>query len=109
MQTHGGVLLVAANGNGIAGYANLLIGLSSADEPEEVPYTFAHVSDLCVGTAYRGNGIGQALMAECERRATAAGEKWLRLDVLAGNHSARKFYSNLGMEELFLTLEKKLM
>jgi ribosomal protein S18 acetylase RimI-like enzyme len=108
IQTHGGAFLVAADANTVAGYATLLTGLSSADEPEEVPYTYAHVSDLCVGMAFRGRGIGRALMAECERLARAAGEKWLRLGVLAGNQPARRFYADLGMEEVFVTLEKKL-
>ncbi len=108
VQTYNGALLVAETSKSVAGYATLLTGRSSADEPEEVDYTYSHVSDLAVGAKYRGNGIGRALMMECERLAIAAGDRWLRLGVLAGNHSARKFYAELGMEEIFLRLEKKL-
>ena len=48
------------------------------------------------------------LLEACERMARDAGQTWLRLGVLAGNHSARSFYAEFGLEDSFLTLEKRL-
>lgn len=103
-----GVILVAEVRDLIAGYATLLTELSSAHERDEVPYTYSHIGDLAVAKSHRDRGIGRALVGECERRAKAAGQKWLRLDVLAPNASARRFYRQLGYCELSLTLEKTL-
>jgi ribosomal protein S18 acetylase RimI-like enzyme len=108
IRKHNGVFLVAEYEGERVGYATLLLGLTSADEPEEVLYTYAHIGDLAVASRHRGKGIGSALMAHCEKLALAAGESWLRLSVLAGNHSARGFYANVGMQETLVRLEKKL-
>lgn len=105
---HGGAIVVAECGGEIAGYATFLASVSSADDPDEILYTCAYVSDLAVAARHRRSGIGTLLMAECERRAVAAGQKWLRLGVLAGNGQARRFYHRNGMDEILLTLEKKL-
>lgn len=105
---HNGRLLVADCDGAVCGYVALLTDVSSEDEQDEILYTFSHVGDLAVLKSKRGQGIGRALMAECEGLARAAGQKWLRLSVLAGNQGARRFYQGFGLEEVFLTLEKKL-
>lgn len=102
-----GRLLVAELDGRIAGYATLLARIE-ADERDEIPYTFAMVGDLAILEGLRGQGIGEALLMECEKGARAAGQKWLRLDVLAANTSARRFYARMGLEERLLTLEKAL-
>lgn len=109
VHKHNGTFLVAEHDNECVGYATVLLGLTSADDPEEVLYSYAHIGDLAVASQHRGKGIGRALMVECERLARAAGESWLRLAVLAGNHSARQFYAGLGMQEMLVRLEKKLL
>jgi len=109
ISKHRGSFLVAEMGEAIVGYATLLTEVSSAEERDEILYTFAHVGDLAVAASHRGVGIGFALLSECERRARAAGQKWLRLGVHAGNREARKFYSQAGLQEAFLTLEKRLI
>lgn len=104
----GGRLIVAERMRRIAGYASLLARLSSENEKDEILYTYAMVGDLAVLAAERRQGIGEALLKECEALAKAAGQKWLRLGVLAGNVSARRFYARMGLEEQLLTLEKTL-
>ena len=109
ISKHRGSFLVADMGKTIVGYATLLAEVSSAEERDEILYTFAHVGDLAVAASHRGMGIGFALLGECEQRARAAGQKWLRLGVHVGNHEARKFYLKAGLREAFLTLEKPLI
>jgi len=103
-----GMFLVADEDKKLLGYASLLTEVTSADDPDEILYSYAYVGDLAVTTSHRGLGVGRALMEECEKIARAAGQKWLRLGVLAANQSAREFYGRMGLEEKILTLEKKL-
>jgi ribosomal protein S18 acetylase RimI-like enzyme len=105
---HKGSILVADGGNKLLGCASLLTEVTSVDDPDEVLYSYAYVGDLAVAMSHRGQGVGRALIEECENIARAAGQKWLRLGVIADNQGARKFYSRMGLEEKFLTLEKKL-
>ena len=103
-----GTFLVADGGKDLLGYATLLTEVTSEDEPDEILYSYAYVGDLAVRMNHRSQGVGRALIDECEKIAKAAGQKWLRLGVIAANHSAREFYNRMGLEEKFLTLEKKL-
>lgn len=103
-----GTFLVADEGRKLLGYASLLTEVTSADDPDEILYSYAYVGDLAVTVSYRGQGVGRALVEECEKIARAAGQKWLRLGVLAANQTAREFYNRMGLEEKLLTLEKKL-
>ena len=105
---HKGWFLVAELDGMVSGYASLLGEVSSEDEREEVLYTCAYVGDLAVATGQRGQGIGHALLSECEKLARAAGRQWLRLGVHAANHEARQFYARAGLEDKFITLEKLL-
>ncbi|MFZ6030914.1 MAG: GNAT family N-acetyltransferase [Chloroflexota bacterium] len=50
---------------------------------------------LAVARAYRGQGVGRALMAEVERRLKEKGCTRAYLMVIKGNEAAR-FYENLG-------------
>ena len=52
------------NANSILGYAAVSVQRSS--EVDEIPYTFAEMSDLAVSEAARQQGIGKALMERCE-------------------------------------------
>lgn len=104
---HEGLILVAEHDDAVCGYA-AFHGSVHADDPDEIAYTYAYVADLAVGEAMRGRGIGRLLMEACEARARAAGRKWLRLNVLAANHTARRFYGRVGLREHLLTLEKDL-
>ena len=43
-----GMFLVADNGNALLGCASLLTEVTSADEPDEILYSYAYVGDLAV-------------------------------------------------------------
>jgi ribosomal protein S18 acetylase RimI-like enzyme len=103
-----GRILVADGADGLVGYASLITRVSTEDEKDEIPYTYAHVDDLGVLASSRSKGVGSALLDACEAVARAAGQSWLRLGVLAANERARAFYARQGYGEIHLTLEKKL-
>ena len=103
-----GAFLVAEQNGNLIGYATLLTAVDSSEDQDEVLYTYSHVSELAVRAGHRGKGVGSALLAECERKARAAGQKWLRLSVLAANGDAREFYAAFGLREHLITLEKPL-
>ncbi|MCC0064969.1 MAG: GNAT family N-acetyltransferase [Defluviimonas sp.] len=59
--------------------------------------TGAHVSDLWVAAALRGQGLGARLLAAVRDRAQAQwGAGFLRLAVYHDNHRAAAFYAGLG-------------
>lgn len=51
-----------------------------------------------------GKGYGERMVDEVIRLAQAEGDRWLWLEVLAGNPQARRFYQRLGMQHLKDTL-----
>jgi len=57
------------------------------------------LTSLVVSSEYRGEGIGQALVAECEAWAKSQGAK--RLSLTSANHrdGAHQFYLSLGYEQ----------
>lgn len=103
-----GLILVAEHDGQIVGYCTLLTRLNTADVRDEIYYEYAKVGDIGVCEGHRGKGIGNLLLAECERRAKLAGIKWISLGVLAGNRDARRFYAANGYRELGIELEKPL-
>jgi GNAT superfamily N-acetyltransferase len=107
-RASGGDLLVAVRAARIVGYATLFTRQSSETMIDEVLYTYAYVGDLIVAQSARGMGIGMALLAECEKLARAAGEKWLRITALAANSDALRIYRRCGFAEQFIDLEKPL-
>lgn len=73
----------------IAGYAGLDHGGGTAD-----------VMTIAVCPAYRGRGVGDALLGELVRRAGARGAEALLLEVRADNAPARALYARHGFEEI---------
>ena len=57
----------------------------------------AHVTNLLVDQARRGNGIGRRLMVELLTLAIAAGARHLTLEVRTKNEAARALYASLGL------------
>jgi ribosomal protein S18 acetylase RimI-like enzyme len=96
------------------GYVGLLafqglcaVGLVNAFEAFS---TFAarpvlNVHDLFVKPAYRGRGIGQALLWAAEREARARGCVKLTLEVLSGNTRALSSYERFGFRRYQLAPE----
>jgi GNAT superfamily N-acetyltransferase len=105
----GGEFLVAEQERRIIGYATLLVGQSSRAFLDEILYTYAYVGDLIVTKDARRQGAGVALLAECERRARGAGEKWLRIGAIAANSDAARIYERYGFAVQFLRMEKPLI
>jgi ribosomal protein S18 acetylase RimI-like enzyme len=103
----GGSLLVAERSDGVVGYAALTFVIA-ADERDELPHSYAEVCDLAVARRWRSAGVGSALLTACETLARDKGVDVLRLGVLARNSRARAFYLRNGLEEVYITLEKKL-
>lgn len=104
---HDGTILVAEIGGRVVAYATIMTKVE-ADDIDELPFTYAYVGDLSVTESRRGQGIGKAMLAECERRAKAVGTRFLRITALAKNTQARKTYERFGFGELLVRYEKKL-
>lgn len=102
-----GEILVGEAEGAVVAYATILTRVDD-ESIDEVASTYAYVGDLAVTASRRSQGIGKAMLAECERRARAAGAKWLRINALARNGQARATYRSYGFEELLIHFEKKL-
>ena len=83
------VIAVDGGDDRIIGYAGLDHGGSTAD-----------VMTIAVRTAYRGRGVGDALLGELVRRAGARGAEALLLEVRADNVSAQTLYARHGFEQI---------
>ena len=55
-----------------------------------------NVHDIAVDPAYRGQGVGQALLAEMEAHARRLGCCKVTLEVLSGNAQAQRSYAFFG-------------
>lgn len=60
--------------------------------------TVDFVENVVVLPAWRGRGVGEALMRHLEARARAHGSVKLTLDTYAVNQGARRFYERLGYD-----------
>jgi ribosomal protein S18 acetylase RimI-like enzyme len=103
-----GVMLVAEVDGEVVGYCTLHIHRDTAGDTDEIYYEYAHLGDLGVRAQFRSMGVGKKLITHCEGLARDAGKKWLRLNVLATNKRARKFYAEHGFAENLVNLEKPL-
>lgn len=102
-----GVVLVADGDAGLLGYVCVWRRYVS-DEPDDLPGEIAYLSDLVVGEAARGTGLGRALLRAAEASAREARAPTIRLSVLAGNHGALALYEDEGFAAVELDLEKRL-
>lgn len=64
-----------------------------------------NVHDIAVKPEYRGQGVGQALLAAAEAHARALGGCKLTLEVLSGNAQALRSYERFGFEQYSLSPE----
>ena len=64
-----------------------------------------NVHDIAVDPAYRGQGVGQALLAAMEGHARASGCCKVTLEVLSGNAQAQRSYERFGFEQYSLRPE----
>ncbi len=83
--------VLAFDGETPVGLINCFEGFSTfAAKP------LVNIHDVAVLPEYRGQGIGQLMMAEVERIAAERGCCKLTLEVLSENHGAQALYKKLG-------------
>ncbi|WP_347311482.1 GNAT family N-acetyltransferase [Defluviimonas sp. SAOS-178_SWC] len=93
MKAEGGNTLIVGEKDGriVATYQLTLIsGLSLRASRR------AQVESVRVATDMRGQGIGEAMFADAEARARAAGCRLMQLTMNATRRDARRFYERLG-------------
>ncbi|MEY2685809.1 MAG: Protease synthase and sporulation negative regulatory protein 1 [Pseudomonadota bacterium] len=93
LQEPGRTLVLATQGAGIVGFAEVLV----ADVPSPVAGCLgAELVRLYVQPRAQGRGLGRALMAHAEARARKAGASGLWLTAWEHNTRALGFYDHLG-------------
>jgi len=93
----GAMSLLAYEGGQAVGLLNAFKGFSSfAAKP------LINIHDLVGLDNYRGRGVAQRLMAECESIARSEGCCKLTLEVLAGNKIAKASYQRFGFDNYVL-------
>ena len=102
-----GTVLVAEVDGEVAGFVTILTRVQSEDIAEgEIEYGL--VSDLVVASKFRRQGFGRKLLEAAESYARANEVRWLRIGVLAENHSANALYDSLNFSKLYVDREKDL-
>jgi ribosomal protein S18 acetylase RimI-like enzyme len=94
--------LVAASGGRIVGFTSLRV------VPSIDPTPHAEVTDLFVAEDARRQGIGTALLRQCEAIARSRGAASLVLLTGRENREAKAFYRALGYESYALAVRKSL-
>jgi GNAT superfamily N-acetyltransferase len=87
---HNGCIFMAHSGDEAAGFVCVL-ATARGESPDD-PAPYAWIQDIYVAAHYRRQGVATALMAEAERFARDEGAEVMRLAVLDGNQSTRRFY-----------------
>lgn len=100
-----GVFALAELEGAPAGLATLFLEVPGLD-PDEPADPYALLSDLCVLPQARGQGVGSALLDWVEALTRRAKVSVLRLEVMAGNVAARRFYARRGWRERIIQLER---
>ena len=75
------------------------------DNQIQVPSEFAYVSDFCVKSGYRKNGIGRILFEHMKDYVKSEGISSLQLTAWEFNQSAIQFYESMGMTTRNRTME----
>ena len=102
-----GKVLVAEVDSEVAGFTTILTKVKS-EEIEDGEIEYGLVSDLIVASKFRRQGLGRKLLEAAESYARANEVRWLRIGVLAENHSANALYESLDFKKLYVECEKQL-
>jgi ribosomal protein S18 acetylase RimI-like enzyme len=102
-----GRVFVAASDAELVGFATVWSRVPP-QEPDDPPLAYAYVSDLVVLPAWRGRGVGRALLARAEAFAREQGAPWLGIGVMAENDGARRLYERLGFAAFHVEMKKPL-
>lgn len=103
----GGAQIVADIEGRVVGYLALQLGRAGPYVHDHLR-DHVHIENIVVASEHRKVGIGQALLAEAERFARAAGRKVILLGVLPRNDLALSAYRRAGFAELSIEMVKVL-
>ena len=106
MECNGNIFVAELNEE-VAGFATVFTKVKSEDI-EDGDTEYGLVSDLVVANKFRRQGIGRKLLEAAESYARSNEVRWLRIGVLAENHSADGLYDSMGFKRLYIEREKKL-
>ncbi len=98
------LLVVAEDGGQLVGYAVVSIGGGPATW--DLGEVSAELETLAVREAFRGQGIGKALIEAAEDRAREAGAAGLFVGVAHSNADAIRFYRREGFTAFYVSLMK---
>lgn len=90
----GAMSLIASINHQSVGLLNAFVGYSTFKARP-----LLNIHDIAVHPDFRGRGVGQALLAALEEYATAMNCCKLTLEVLSGNHVAKKSYERFGFKQ----------
>src|SRR3989454_12093640 len=79
-----------------------------SEELDEEPSEYAYISDLVILPAYRGRGLGRALLEKAEEHARLHGATTLKIESLAKNEVATTLYKKSGFAAYQALLVKRL-
>src|SRR5262249_28955165 len=104
----GGAIFVAEESGVFRGFLACLV--AQAERIIETPDSnrCGYVSDICVVSEARGQGIAQLLLAAAEAHLATRGVVRLRLGALAGNTAAQCAYRRYGFAPYEIVFEKRI-
>ncbi len=102
-----GYFFVAETEDGLVGFINGAVD-GTPPYPMFKPKRFVGVTNLFVQASQRGSGIGLALLQQAREWGLSQGVTAMRLDVIADNETAMRFYEGLGFSQVRSTLEVEL-
>jgi GNAT superfamily N-acetyltransferase len=102
-----GVMFIAEEANRPVGLLSMFLEVPQT-EPDEPAANYALISDLVVLQEARRKGVGSELLLHGEEHARAHGAEILRMEVMAENSVARRFYDRRGWKDRVIQLEKPL-
>ena len=105
-QSKGKILVADVNGE-VAGYV-LILNKVKSDSIADGNMEFGLIRDLVILDNFRGMGLGGKLMKAAESEAKKENVKWLRIEVLSSNETAKRICLSKGFQPYTLLLEKDL-
>ncbi|MFT5219142.1 MAG: GNAT superfamily N-acetyltransferase [Planctomycetota bacterium] len=105
-QSKGKILVADVNGE-VAGYV-LILNKVKSDSIADGNMEFGLIRDLVILDNFRGMGLSGKLMKAAESEAKKENVKWLRIEVLSSNETAKRIYLSKGFQPYTLQLEKDL-
>jgi ribosomal protein S18 acetylase RimI-like enzyme len=96
-----------ADAGGVVGFV-CVWGRVPPQEIDDEPSDAAYVSDLVVLPAWRGRGVGTALLERAEAHARAQGVASIGIGVMEANARARALYERRGYGAVHVEMSKRL-